>query len=62
MKKAKKAILVPKGLKNKKVDFVAKYLRPWVHVYECAREEIGFEALELEQFYDDIIIVMKISK
>jgi hypothetical protein len=37
-------------------------LRPWVHVYECAMEEIGLEALELEQFYDDIIIVMKISK
>lgn len=60
--KAKKAILVPKGLKSKKVDFVAKYLRPWVHVYDCAIQEIGLEALELREFYDDIIIVMKISK
>lgn len=60
-KKKQIAILVPFDLKSKNLRRAAKWLRG-VHVYEFCEEELVWEAEELKEFYDDVIIVMKSSK
>ena len=53
--------MVPFDLESKNLRRAAKWLRG-VHVYEFCEEELVWEAEELKEFYDDVIIVMKSSK
>lgn len=61
MAKSKNAIIVPKGLKSKQLDAAARWLRS-VDVYEFEEEELLWEAEELKEHYDNVVIVLKTNK
>ena len=61
MKKAKSAVIVPKGMKSKSLDFVGKHVRA-VDVYQFEHEEMLWEAEELCDHYEDVVIIVKTSK
>ena len=61
MAKSKNAIIVPKGLESKQIDLAARWFRS-VDVYEFEEEELLWEAEDLKEHYDNVVIVLKTKK